>query len=86
MSDELDLAIKDALAEVLNLAAQIVDLQLDETIRNDLFELLDSVADYYGINVEVEEEEHSYESPGEVVDIKTKRKLNLIVNNDTVKD
>ena len=91
MTDELDTAIKDALAEVLNLAAQVVELQLDDVIRSDLYELLDSVADYYGINIAVEEEEHqhqqhTYESQGEVVDIKTKRKLNLIVNNDTVQD
>ena len=89
MTDELDTAIKDALAEVLNLAAQVVELQLDDAIRSDLYELLDSVADYYGINIDVEEEEHqqhTYESQGEVVDIKTKRKLNLIVNNDTVQD
>ena len=78
MTDELDTAIKDALAEVLNLAAQVVELQLDDTIRSDLYELLDSVADYYGIN----REEHT-DGTEETAQLPQRPHwIKLIVNND----
>lgn len=58
--DELDRAAREALGEVLNLAAQIAEMQINEEARKDIYDLLDTVADHYGIErteVQVSEEE-----------------------------
>ncbi len=47
--DELEAAAINALGEVLNLAAQIAEMQMDEQARADIYELLDTVADHYGV-------------------------------------
>ncbi len=47
--DELELAVKDALGEVLNLAAQVAEMQMSEESRDEIYELLDLVAEHYGI-------------------------------------
>jgi len=46
---ELAQAAKEALGEVLNLAAQIAEMQLNEEARQDIYDLLDTVADHYGV-------------------------------------
>ena len=47
--DDLEAAAINALGEVLNLAAQIAEMQMDEKARADIYELLDTVADHYGV-------------------------------------
>lgn len=47
--DDLEHAAIVALGEVLNLAAQIAEMQMDEQARKDIYELLDTVADHYGV-------------------------------------
>ena len=58
--DELELAAREALGEVLNLAAQIAEMQMSDEARKDIYDLLDTVADHYGIErteIHVSEEE-----------------------------
>ncbi len=47
--DDLETAARTALGEVLNLAAQIAEMQMSEEARSDIYELLDTVAEHYGI-------------------------------------
>ena len=47
--EELDRAVKEALGEVLNLAAQIAEMQLNDDARKDIYDLLDTVADHFDI-------------------------------------
>jgi bifunctional DNase/RNase len=47
--DELEAAAKVALGEALNLAAQIAEMQMNEEARVDIYQLLDTVAEYYGV-------------------------------------
>lgn len=43
-------AVQQALAEVLNLAAEVAEMQLDDQSREGIYELLDSVANYFDID------------------------------------
>ena len=43
-------AVQQALAEVLNLAAEVAEMQLDDESREGIYELLDSVANYFEID------------------------------------
>lgn len=47
--DDLDQAAIVALGEVLNLAAQIAEMQMSDEARKDIYDLLDTVADHYGV-------------------------------------
>lgn len=47
--DELEAAAKVALGETLNLAAQIAEMQMNDEARDDIYQLLDTVAEYYGV-------------------------------------
>lgn len=58
--DDLDKAALEALGEVLNLAAQIAEMQMSDEARKDIYDLLDTVADHYGVErteIRVSEEE-----------------------------
>jgi hypothetical protein len=57
MSDDIELTIKQALGEVLNLAAAVADLQASETARTEMYALLDLVAKHYGLEY-AEQEDH----------------------------
>lgn len=47
--DDVNAAALFALGEVLNIASQIAEMQMDEQAKQDIYDLLDEVADYYGI-------------------------------------
>jgi len=58
--EDLEAAAKAALGEVLNLAAQIAEMQMSEEARADIYDLLNEVADHYGIEhkeIKISEEE-----------------------------
>jgi hypothetical protein len=59
MSNDIELTIKQALGEVLNLAAAVADLQASDTARTEMYALLDLVAKHYGLEY-VEQEDHSH--------------------------
>ena len=62
MSDDIELTIKQALSEVLNLAAAVADLQASETARTEMYALLDLVAKHYGLEY-AEQEDHAHSDP-----------------------
>lgn len=47
--DDLNAAALAALGEVLNLAAQIAEMQMSDEARKDIYDLLDEVAEHYGV-------------------------------------
>lgn len=49
-TDRIPEAVQQALAEVLNLAAEVAEMQLDDDSRAGIYELLDSVANYFDID------------------------------------
>lgn len=47
--DNVNAAALLALGEVLNIASQVAEMQMSEEAKLDIYELLDEVADYYGV-------------------------------------
>lgn len=67
---ELPESVQLALAEILNLAAEVAEMQLDEDSRQGIYDLLDSVAGYFEIDshrieleYELEEEDDEHSAP-----------------------
>ena len=45
--------IREALAEVFNLAAGVAELQVDQSHADHIYDLMGSLAEYFGISVSV---------------------------------
>lgn len=50
MSDQIPNEIKLAIAEILNLASAVAELQTDDQSHEAIYDLLDSVAEYFEID------------------------------------